>query len=204
LKKRSHSNNEGMAYVAALDIWVDIYLASGTGASTASAFNATIMATRNWMDFVDDGKAVKKRMLRDFEFQVAATGSNEETNISGSNNPVTTGGSGRIGGHVDTVGRRLISNYFLEDCCGALWQWLDEQSTRWDFTTAWGWYDLPGSKGSLYNGAGTAGIGDVKLLAGGHWGDGTYCGSRARFAAYYRWATIAYIGVRYCARNVIK
>jgi hypothetical protein len=193
-----------MAYVAALDIWVDIYLASGTGASTASAFNATIMDTRDWMDFVDDATAVKKRMLRDFEFQVAAAGSNEETNISGSSDPVTTGGGSRVGGHSDTASRRMISNYFLEDCCGALWQWLDEQSTRWDFTTAWGWYDLPGSKGSLYNGAGTAGIGDVKLLAGGHWGIGAICGSRARTANSSRWSTSAVIGCRYCARNVIK
>ena len=199
LKFRSaNGNNAGMAYVAALDIWVDIYLASGTGASTASANGATISDTRSWMDFVDDGKAVKKRMLRDFEFQVAAAGSNEETNISGSADPGTTGG------HSDTTSRRMISDYFLEDCCGALWQWLDEQSTRWDFTTAWNWYDLPGSKGSLYNGAGPAGTGDVKLLAGGDWANAAHAGSRARHAIYSRWFANSYIGGRFAARSITK
>ena len=198
LKRRSHGLQEGTAYVEPIDSWVDIYLASGTGASTRSAYNVTISDTRNWMDFVDDGKAVKKRMLRDYEFQVAATGSNEETTISGPADPGTTGG------HSDTASRRMISDYFLEDCCGALWQWLDEQSTKWDFTTAWNWYDLPGAKGSLYNGAGTAGTGDVKLIAGGNWGNGADCGSRARIASYYRWFAAAAIGCRFAARSLTK
>ena len=198
LKRRSHANNEGTVYIEPLDSWVDIYLASGTGASTASANGGTISDTRTWLDFVDDGAAVKKRMLRDYEFQIAAAGSNEETNIAGSADPGTTGG------HSDTASRRMISNYFLEDCCGALWQWLDEQSTRWDFTTAWNWYDLPGSKGSLYNGAGTAGTGDVKLIAGGFWSNGSICGSRARGANLYRWNTNANIGCRFAARSLTK
>jgi hypothetical protein len=36
------------------------------------------------MDFTDDGAAVKKRMLRDREFQAIAAGGNEGTNITGS------------------------------------------------------------------------------------------------------------------------
>ena len=119
-------NPEGMVYSDAINRWVDIYLASGTGASTLSAFGGTISDTRDWMDFVDDGAAVKKRLLRDAEFQAIAAGSNEETNITGSADPVTTGG------HVDTTSRRMISNIGCEDCCGVLWQWLDEQSYRCD------------------------------------------------------------------------
>jgi hypothetical protein len=187
-----------MVYDESLDLWVDIYMASGTGSSTSSTFGATISDTRNWMDFADDGKAVKKRMLRDFEFQSVAAGSNEETSIAGSTDPGTTGG------HSDTASRRMISNIGCEDCCGVLWQWLDEQSTRWDFTTAWGWYDLPGSKGSLYNGAGAAGTGDVKLVAGGYWGNGANCGSRSRRADSSRWYAGAGIGCRFAARSITK
>jgi len=117
---------EGMVYDRGTDLWVDIYLPSGTGANTKSVNGGTISDTRNHMDFVDDGIAVGKRLLKDREFQSAAAGSNEETNIAGSADPGTTTG------HVDTAGRRMISNIGCEDCCGALWQWLDEQSYRFD------------------------------------------------------------------------
>lgn len=189
LKHRPVSNPEGMVYVDQLGLWVDIYLQSGTGASTASAYGGTITDTRTWMDHVDDLAAVKKRMLDDGEFQVAADGSNQETNIAGSADPGTTGG------HVDTASRRMISNYGLEDCCGAMWQWLRDQSYRYPATVGWNWYDL-GSKGSLYNQGGATGDADVKLLAGGPWTNAAICGSRARSAAYYRWNASAHIGCR--------
>ena len=201
LKSRAaNGNNAGMAYVDAFDDWVDIYFASGTGAATASVYNATISDTRNWMDFNDDARAVKKRMLRDAEFQKAAFGSNEETNITGSADPVTAGG------HSDMFGRRMVSNYFLEDCCGASWQWLDEQSYRSDgadlaSSQAWNWNDLQGSKGSHYR-QGT--YGDIKLLAGGHWSSAASAGSRARGASDYRWAAIANFGCRFAARSITK
>lgn len=117
---------EGMVYSQKANLWVDIYLASGTGSSTASVNGATISDTRTWLDFVDDGASVFKRMLRDREFQIIAAGSNEETNITGSADPVTAGG------HIDTAARRMISSIGCEDCCGALDQWLDEQSFRCD------------------------------------------------------------------------
>ena len=221
LKKRSYSGNEGMVYVEPLDEWVDIYLASGIQSATVSTYGGTISDTRNWMDFVDDGKKVKKQLLRDSTFQTAATGSNEETNITGSTDPVTAGG------HTDTVGRRMISNYFLEDCCGALWQWLDENSYRFDGATihthsvtvsgdaqtvtsgnasadvapAWAWYDNAGSRGSLYI-QGT--YGQVKLRAGGSWTHASYAGSRARIAYYFRWNVGTDIGARFAARSQVK
>lgn len=126
LKHRPVSGPEGMVFSEAANVWVDIYLQSGTGASTASVYGATITDTRNWMDFVDDAGAVKKRMLNDIEFQLIAAGSNEKTNIQGSTDPGTTGG------HVDTAGRRMVSSIGCEDCCGAIWQWLNEQSYRYD------------------------------------------------------------------------
>jgi len=238
LKHRPVSNPEGMVFSEAANIWVDIYLQSGTGANTASAYGATITDNRNWMDFVDDAGAVKKRLLRDMEFQLIAAGSNEKTNIQGSADPNTAGG------HVDTAGRRMISNIGCEDCCGAMWQWLDEQSYRYDggshthaFTgsglaththtenqeasytqnvqtgaisagipegtnasvdpaPAFGYYTLPGDRGSLYR-QGT--YGDVKLRAGAFWTSGAYSGSRSRGAYNYRWDATTYIGCRLAA-----
>lgn len=184
----------GMVYSQEADIWVDIYLQSGTGANTASVYGATITNERDWMDFVDDLAAVGKRLLSDPEFQVIASGSNEKTSIAGSADPITTGG------HIDTAGRRMISNIGCEDCCGALWQWTGEQSYATNSATfTFSWFELPGGKGSIYKQGGT--FGDVKLLAGGSWLNGTNCGSRSRSASDYRWATSAYIGARGCARS---
>jgi hypothetical protein len=127
LKHRARcGNNAGMVYDSKANIWVDIYLASGTAASTASVNGGTISDTRTWNDFVDDGGAVGKRLLTDVEFQLAATGGNEKTNIVGSVDPVTTGG------HSDTAARRMISNIGCEDMAGAMYQWLQDQSYRYD------------------------------------------------------------------------
>jgi hypothetical protein len=198
LKHRPASTNlEGMVYSSGLNKWIDIYLTSGTGSNTASVNGGTISDSRNWMTFVDDYAAVGKRMLTDFEFQCAAAGSNEETNINGSADPVTTTG------HSDSAGRRMISNIGCEDCCGVVWQWLLDQSYRNDdtYSSTWEYYDLPGAKGSLYRQGDT---GDVKLRAGGAWFGGSNCGSRARDACSYRWNTNSNLGGRGCAENVEK
>ena len=98
LKHRARNqNNAGMVYDPKSRIWVDIYLASGTGASTLSVNGGTISDTRNWMDFVDDGGAVGKRLLTDSEFQMIAAGSPEEVNIWNYSDPVTTGGHSAYG-----------------------------------------------------------------------------------------------------------
>ena len=134
LSHRSAGAQAGMVWAGKTDfdtvvgpkIWVAIYLASGTGSSTASVNGGTISDTRDWMSFVDDFAAIGCRMLEDDEFQAIAAGSNEETNIAGSADPVTTTG------HLDTAGRRMISNFGCEDCCGAMNQWLRTQSYRFD------------------------------------------------------------------------
>lgn len=190
LNHRAASENEGMVWDERINKWVDIYLASGTGSSTASVNGGTISDTRNWMDFVDDMATVNKRLLDDDEFSVIAAGSNEETNIAGSADPVTTGG------HSDTASRRMISDIGCEDCCGALYQWLRTQSSMYDDAVSAGWYDLDGAKGSYYR---PVDSNDVKLLAGSGWGDAADCGSRCRGAANYRWAADASIGARGCA-----
>lgn len=81
----------GMAYVAPLDEWWDIYPQSGSGTSTASAWNGVITDSRNLMDFVDDQAAAGKHLPDDLGYQVAAALSNEQTNIYLSEDPVRTG-----------------------------------------------------------------------------------------------------------------
>jgi hypothetical protein len=179
-----------MTWCENANIWVDIYLQSGTGDTTASAYGATITDTRNWMDFVDDLGAVGKRLLNDGEFQKIAAGGNEETNIAGSADPGTTGG------HSDTAGRRIVSAIGCEDCAGVMYQWLSDQSHGQVTTVNWGWYDLPGNKGSLYNADGAGGLADVKLRAGGHWAAGAHCGSRCRTAYHFRWDADSDSGAR--------
>ena len=177
LRHRPICEPEGMVWSNEAGLWVDIYLASGTGASTVSVNGGTISDTRDWMDFVDDFGAVKKTLLWDDEFQLIAAGSNEETNISTSADPVTTGG------HSDTAGRRMISNIGCEDCCGALLQWLRDTSANYDAAVAAGWLDLAGDKGSFYRPVDTD---EIKLFAGGSWAYATYCGSRCRLADHGR------------------
>jgi hypothetical protein len=196
LKHRPISEPAGMVFSAAIQGWVDIYLASGNGAATASVNGAVISDTRDWNDFVDDFGAVKKKLLDDSEFQLIAAGSNEETNIAGGADPVTTGG------HVDTAARRMISNIGCEDCCGVLYQWMRDQSFKSDFVTGWDWYNLPGAKGSLYNQDGVNGRADVKLFAGGCWTSGVDCGSRSRHATNSRWTTAADLGGRGWSRKL--
>jgi len=193
LLHRPVSNPEGMVYSDAINKWVDIYLASGTGSSTASVYGASITDTRDWNDFVDDGAAVKKRMLDDGEFQVIAAGSNEQTNIYGSSDPGTTGG------HIDTASRRMISSIGVEDACGVVWQWLSDQSSTYDATATEGWKGADSGKGYLYYLAYTR---DIKLVAGGDWGGGGVAGSRSRSANCSRWDAYSDIGCRFCAEPV--
>ena len=194
---RSSGLQAGTVYSSAFDIWTMIYLRSGTSSSTSSAFGATITDTRTWMDHTDDLVAVGMRHLWDAEFQVIAAGSNELTNIYGSADPVTTGG------HVDTASRRMISNIGCEDCCGVMYQWLQDQQYKLTGTPdtgdpAMAWYTLPGSKGSSYR---QGSDGDIKLLAGGSWYSGSYCGSRCRYAGRARWYADSNISARGCCKT---
>lgn len=189
------SDPRGLVYSTKLNRWGDIYLMSGTGLNSASAFGAAFTVSRDWNSFVDDLAALGKRLMWDWEFQVFAEGSNEETNISDSASPGTTGG------HVDTAGRRMLSNIGCEDCCGVVWQWLLDQSYQNDatYSSTWAYCDLPGAKGSLYRQGAT---GDVKLRAGGLWADGSNCGSRARKASCCRWSADSAFGGRGCTEHL--
>lgn len=188
----------GMVYSPETRLWVDIYLQSGTGTTTASVFGGTITDTRIWNDHVDDLAAVGKRLLWDAEFQAIAEGSNQRTSISGSADPVTTGG------HIDTTSRRMISSIGCEDCCGAMWQWLLDTNFKIgglvDPTVdpAYSWYSVPGSKGAAYR-QGTGGL--TKIIAGGRWGLSTNCGSRSKEMSYEPWVANNGISSRGCCAS---
>lgn len=183
LTHRPTCQPEGMAHIKELDVWVDIYLQSGSGVNTKSFFGGTITDTQTLATHFEDLFKVGKTPLSDPEFSCAAEGSNQQTVVSGAKDPVTTGG------HVDTAGRRMISNYGLEDCCGALWQNLVTGGANGG--SAWSGSD--GGKGACYGGN--------TLLAGGSWDLGTYCGSRCRGANHSRLNVYAYIGCRGRARS---
>lgn len=176
---------EGMVFVKELGLWVDIYLQSGKGAATRSAYGATTTDAQPWMEHVDDLAAVGKTLLTDTEFSVAALGSNEETSIQGAVN------SGTTGGHVDSAGRRMISRYGLEDCCGLLWQGLDHPSANGGDA----YYGLSGNKGGIY------GI-SYAMLAGGRYNMGSYSGSRCRDATISRDRVVDGVGARGRARSL--
>ena len=186
---------EGMVYAGVADVWVDIYLQSGTGSATRSANGATTTDTRTYWDHADDLAAVGKRMLYDLEFSAIAYGSPEATNISGSADPVTTGG------HVDTASKRIISNCGCEDAVGVLWQWVDGGHIYRNhdsvYNGAWS-YKSTNGRGSQY----TQGAdGAVGLLAGGYWNSGSLCGSRSRAAFASRSSASSSVGSRGCARR---
>jgi hypothetical protein len=194
LRHRPACSPEGMAYVDGLGLWVDIYLQSGTGTNTCSAYGGTITSSRAYMDHVDDLAAVGKRLLSDEEFQVAAAGSNEQGNLD--ERPNTTGG------HTDNNGRRMLSFCGIEDCAGALWQWLSGGGWRFtdttdDFqpisvnpSTAW-----PGGKGQIYHSDGRSG-----LIGGSMYGNpAAVCGSRARSASVPRSVLDNKVACRGCA-----
>jgi hypothetical protein len=178
---RPTSNPEGMVYVG-IKLWADIYLASNT-ATLESKYNQTIVdgATgsptyaHHWYNFVERFAEIEKRLPTQSEFMALAIGSNEETNISGSADPVTTGG------HSDTAGRRMISNIGCEDCCGALYQLLNETGSD-GAAASWAVQDTA-SDGTTYDGDNSIGRGQGyavpnRGLVGGYWNEGSRCGSR--------------------------
>ena len=122
---RPIADPEGMVWIEGIGKWVDIYLAHWSGSKFVSQYNGT-----HNMNFSGEknaelmGKSGKHLCWRN-EFMVFAKGSNECTNIVDSTFVSTTGG------HVDTEGRRMISNYGIEDCCGLSAQWGSDLFESW-------------------------------------------------------------------------
>ena len=190
LLHRPVSDSEGMVYIKEINKWVDIYLCSWSGNSLESKFGAVICDGVSATNFHGEGfseqfRLISKRPLFRNEFATVAKGSNERTNIKNSTDPNTTGG------HIDTAGRRMISNYGLEDCCGVLWQWGEDLfdcasaagiswSSRNFYLSGYSWQTK-----SVYNSAyDSQTYGDClgllrRVLLGAGWGDGARCGSRS-------------------------
>lgn len=210
LSHRPVSDPEGMVWVPEINKWVDIYLPSWDGSKLISKYQGVIAdgassPSFNGSKFAEYAALAKKELISYDEFTVVAKGSNEGTFINGVSDPNTAGG------HFDTAGRRMISNYGLEDCCGVLWQWsrtlFEGGATSPTTSSAWrnnageatytegsmryyldnyGWY-----KESVYNPAfdsqqyGSC-LGLLRRARlGGSWGDGSDCGSRAVHCAYF-------------------
>ena len=177
LKHRSDCDtNEGMVYDHRSRKWVDIYLPSWDGDTMRSLYNAVIADGGSspsfmWYNFVELFGQVGKQMTSQEEFMCYSRGSNQQTDIQG-DDPV------RTGGHVDSNGRRMISDIGVEDCCGALWQWAREAAADTDQGSNWvqqsaGSYD---SQQNIARGQGYE-VPNRPLL-GGLWNRGTRCGSR--------------------------
>lgn len=174
LEHRPKGNPEGFAYEELTDCWIAIYLPSWDGTKLVSVYNGVIAdgsSTKKWHGeaFYEQFAKQGMRLVWRHEFQMGAKGSNEQTSIQGSSDPNTTGG------HVDTAGRRMISNIGLEDCCGVLWQF----SMDLGFAGGSGWtnsvYNFSVDDRSYGQTYGTL----YRLLLGSNWPNGAYCGSRS-------------------------
>ena len=174
LEHRPKGNPEGFAYEELTDCWIAIYLPSWDGTKLVSVYNGVIadgISTKKWHGeaFYEQFAKQGMRLVWRHEFQMGAKGSNEQTSIQGSSDPNTTGG------HVDTAGRRMISNIGLEDCCGVLWQF----SMDLGFAGGSGWtnsvYNFSVDDRSYGQTYGTL----YRLLLGSYWNGGAYCGSRS-------------------------
>lgn len=181
LQHRPVSDPAGMVYVDGLDLWVDIYLCSWTGTTSAK----TLKTISKYGATTGDGTSTekfhplkweqtmgeqKKRLPYVREFRTFSVGSNQGTNIYGSADVTTTGG------HKDTASRRMISNYGIEDCCGFLWQWcadVGSASTSGSYGAGYS-NDRADIAGQIYGA-------EYRPLVGGGWDAGSGCGSRAAY-----------------------
>ena len=198
-------NPEGMVFVPGINRWVDIYLGSYSNKRLESKYGATIVdgststlsnAGTTWSGatFAEEYGLVGKHLPTYDEFTVFAKGSNECTNISGSSDPGTTGG------HKDTANRRMISNYGIEDCCGAMWQWsstlfesyatAENKTAYWSSTlndgvnrylTGYMWNEQSVVEQDATNKFGSCGGFLRRARLGAGWSDGVDCGSRCAY-----------------------
>ena len=169
-KSMAKTGNKGQALVnwGSHKFWCDIYLMSGTGTSTASSYQGTITNNRQYQLMFSDLAKVGKMAPSHDEFMILAEGSNQKTAIQGAAIP-----SGRLtGGYLDTAGKRMISGFFIECCCGYIWQISRDPSVTG--SSNWNTY-------ADTNRGGTYGVPYV-LALGGLYTDSSNCGSWSRIS----------------------
>lgn len=187
LLHRPNASPEGMVWVEGLNLWVDIYLTGLSGSSLVSKYGATIAdgassTPFHGEKFIEELGKIGKRPPWRSEFMVFAKGSNENTNIKNSSDP------GTAGGHVDTNSRRMISNYGIEDCCGAMWCWVMDTAENYP-NSSWGsgnyyfseysWNNISIFNSNIDNQTYGSSYGLLRrFLVGGSWSVGSRCGSR--------------------------
>lgn len=222
LKHRHISgDNRGLVYIEPLNKWVSIYNISGTQFAPVSAFGGTILDTITWFRGRDAASRIQMRLPTDAEFGVFAAGSNEGTNILGTADPVT------VTAAVDTAGRRMISNYGVEGCCGIQWQQSDSilyyfagaaahthnitvtgdagtftsGNPSADIAPAWSYKAYTNYKGSLYT-QGTYGL--ICGPLGGKYSEGVNGGSLASNMSIASSTGYATVGLRFIGNNLEK
>ena len=192
LLHRPKGEPEGFAYEELTDCWIGIYLSSWDGTKLVSVYNGVIAdgtSTKKWHGeaFYEQFAKQGMRLVWWHEFRMGAKGSNEQTNIQGSSDPNTTGG------HVDTAGRRMISNIGLEDCCGVLWQFAMDLGFAGGSDWTNSAYNSSVDDRSYGQTYGTL----YRLLLGARWDHGVSSGSRSAFCN----ASLAYTFIDTAARG---
>lgn len=130
-----------------------------------SVYNAS---PSNNMTFGEQSQWLKMagcRYIFDDEFTSTAEGSNEQTNVNGSNQ------KDAVGGWYDTANRPMISNFGIWEMCGLYWQDIAINAAGGS-----GWQ----SQGNLGKGQT---FGGQRLHAGAMWSGGPHCGSLSRNAS---------------------
>jgi hypothetical protein len=138
-------------------------------------------------------KSAGKGLLDYAEFSAAAYGVSEA--VQRGTDPVTTGLSNNNDGG-SNADEKFTSKWGVVQAAGCMWTWGRDFSYRADGAdaaaiTGWSWKGL--GRGSAYT-QNTTGL--VAALWGGHWGGGSYCGSRASYWDIWPWGSSAIVGAR--------
>jgi len=181
----------GMVYLSE-GVWVDIYLASVTGAggltSKHNATPATGTEGLNWYGFTEKLMLSGKRLLIYNEWIRAAMGSPQ--GLGGANTNAWSASSTRqLTGYVEWA----VSSIGCRDCVGNVWEWLSDLIASGGGTD--GWCDaMPGQGfGQLW----LFGQENFRaLIAGGSYFNAALCGSRTVSTIYPPWDAHPSFGAR--------
>ncbi len=202
----------GMALVANT-FWVDIYLCNtnpevnGTSKYNSNVASGTVFAKKpimfggngtttysdgTWYTFNEVVRAFGKRLMREYEFNVAAFGVTENQSIGTGAVSTTTGqalGSGSA--TIAFTGRvaGYTSKWGLEQASGNHWTWgADSVGSQGN-----AWLNVNGGRGQVF---GIANASPIRVLLGGHRVSAAFSGSRTSDWNNYPWLFNWVVGVR--------